>query len=132
MKTSHVLVLCTISLAIWFGLGLNRQEIGTNIITSTTFATTNAKNNALVQYCFSPDGNCASVLVTNFEKASVSIHVLIYAFTMDGIREALIRARNRGVDVKVVMERDNVNASVRNMNRYGQLESMYGWIATQR
>jgi phospholipase D len=120
MKTSHVLVLCTVSLAIGFGLGLNRQEMGTNIITSTMFSTATSttfttasayKNNALVQYCFSPSGNRASVLVSNFEKASVSIHVLVYTFTLGSVREALIRAKNRGVDVRVVMERDNVNAT---------------------
>jgi phosphatidylserine/phosphatidylglycerophosphate/cardiolipin synthase-like enzyme len=94
--------------------------MGTNIITSTTFTTATStmfttasasKNDALVQYCFSPGSNCASVLVSNFEKASVSIHVLIYSFTLGSIREALIRAKNRGVDVRVVMERDNVNAT---------------------
>jgi len=71
MKTSQVFVLCIISLTIGFGLGLNGQEMGTNIVTSNTFTTAtstmftttgSSKNDALVQYCFSPSGNCASVL----------------------------------------------------------------------
>ena len=65
----------------------------------------------LVQYCFSPGGNCNQVLTSWIGKANGSIHVLIYSFTLTDVSQALIAAQKRGVDVKVVMERENVNES---------------------
>jgi phosphatidylserine/phosphatidylglycerophosphate/cardiolipin synthase-like enzyme len=65
----------------------------------------------ILQYCFSPGGDCGSVIIHWISRANSSIHILIYSFTLDDVREALIQAKNRGVDVKVVMERSTVNSS---------------------
>ena len=54
--------------------------------------------------CFSKPQDCASLIVRIIDGASRSVHVMMYSFTSDEIAEALIRAKNRGVDVKVVME----------------------------
>ena len=80
--------------------------------TTTAFVTTSPQVQAavdLVEYCFSPGGNCVSLVVKWIDRANSSVHVLIYSFTLDAIRNALIAAKNRGVDVKVVMERSNAN-----------------------
>ena len=60
----------------------------------------------LVEYAFSPGGNCAGVVVKWIGKANNTIHILVYNFTLAGIRDALIQAKNRGVEVKIVMERE--------------------------
>jgi cardiolipin hydrolase len=60
----------------------------------------------LVEYCFSPGGNCANVLIRWISSARTSIHVLIYSFTLDNVRDALIQAKNRGVDVKIVFDEE--------------------------
>ena len=83
-----------------------------SIVTSTTTATSTTTVEGptdLVQYCFSPGGNCDQVLVSWINKANVSVHVLIYEFTLSDVSQALIAAQKRGVDVKVVMEREDVN-----------------------
>jgi phosphatidylserine/phosphatidylglycerophosphate/cardiolipin synthase-like enzyme len=72
-------------------------------ITVTQVTATGAQTQ-LVEYCFSPKGNCANILVKWINQASKSVHVLIYSFTLDKVRDALIQAKNRGVDVKVVMD----------------------------
>jgi phosphatidylserine/phosphatidylglycerophosphate/cardiolipin synthase-like enzyme len=37
------------------------------------------------------------------------VHVLIYSFTLPNIAEALIDAKNRGVDVKIVFEKEQIS-----------------------
>jgi phosphatidylserine/phosphatidylglycerophosphate/cardiolipin synthase-like enzyme len=81
------------------------------ITTSTITATTTRQPQDLVVYCFSPGGDCDQVLIGQIDSAKTKIHVLIYSFTLDNVRDALIAAHNRGVDVKVVMEQQNVNAA---------------------
>jgi len=58
---------------------------------------------------FSPHGGCADQVIFWIGKANSSIHILIYTFTLDGIREALIQAHGRNVQVEVVFERNNIN-----------------------
>lgn len=57
---------------------------------------------------FSPKGGCKDALIGWINRANISIHILIYSFTLDQIGEALIEAYGRGIDVKVVFERDQV------------------------
>ena len=80
----------------------------TSTITSTV-TVLGSSSQDLVQYCFSPGGHCDQVLVGWISRANSTIHVLIYSFTLDDVRDALISAHNRGLDVKVVMEKENVN-----------------------
>ncbi|MEM2180461.1 MAG: phospholipase D-like domain-containing protein, partial [Nitrososphaeria archaeon] len=42
-------------------------------------------------------------------RANISVHVLIYSFTLSNIADALISAKNRGVDVKIVFEKSQIN-----------------------
>jgi phosphatidylserine/phosphatidylglycerophosphate/cardiolipin synthase-like enzyme len=65
----------------------------------------------LVEYAFSPGGKCAPLVIKWIQRANSTIHIMIYSFTFDAIRDALIQAKNRGVDVKIVMERDNANGT---------------------
>lgn len=65
----------------------------------------------LLEYCFSPAGSCSGVIIRWITRANSSIHILIYSFTLDPVRDALIQAKNRGVEVKIVMERSNANSS---------------------
>jgi len=67
----------------------------------------------LVEYCFSspepPHGDCDSRLVYWIDQANVSIHIMIYSFTLDDVADALIRAKQRGVDVKIAWDKTEVN-----------------------
>ncbi|MBC7092044.1 MAG: phospholipase D family protein [Nitrososphaeria archaeon] len=58
---------------------------------------------------FSPNGGCAEQIIYWIGRANTSIHVLIYSFTLQNIADALIDAKNRGVDVKVVFEKGQIS-----------------------
>lgn len=63
-----------------------------------------ARAEMLVQVCFSPDGACASHILAVLDEADREIFVAMYAFTSALLAQALIRARARGVDVRVVVD----------------------------
>ena len=65
-------------------------------------------NTTVLGIYFSPRGGCEAQIIRWINRANISIHVLIYSFTLDSISNALINAYNRGVDVKIVFERDQV------------------------
>lgn len=55
---------------------------------------------------FSPKGGCTDVIVEEINKASVSIHIYAFSFTSRPIANALIRAMKRGVEVRVIADRE--------------------------
>jgi len=58
---------------------------------------------------FSPKGGCESQVIYWISRANVSIHILIYSFTLDSIGDALINASSRGADVKIVFEKSQIS-----------------------
>ncbi len=62
---------------------------------------------ARVYFC--PEDGCSHVVIRWIERANESVDVAMYSFTLDSIGEALVRAAERGVRVRVILERDQVN-----------------------
>lgn len=58
---------------------------------------------------FSPHGGCERALVSHIDGAHQSVLVLAYSFTSRPITNALVRAKSRGVQVQVVLDRSNQN-----------------------
>ncbi len=56
-------------------------------------------------------GGCEKEIIYWIDRASTSIHVLIYSFSSDPIAIALIEAHNRGVQVRVVFEEGNTGGA---------------------
>ena len=54
---------------------------------------------------FCPADNCSEKLVSKINSAEKTIHVAIYSFTHDEIAQSLIDAKNRGIEVLVLMEK---------------------------
>lgn len=68
------------------------------------------KNSVTVEeVCFSPAGRCDEKLVRLIDKAKGSIDIAIFSFTNRKIADALIRAKRRGVRVRVVMDKSNIS-----------------------
>jgi len=69
---------------------------------------------------FSPHGGCMNQVVHWIDSANSSVHVLIYSFTLDEVGKALVSALHRGIDVKVVFEKDQISQH----NEYGTLRAV--------
>ena len=72
-----------------------------------------------MEVLFCPEDGCSSRLIELIDGAKESIRLAIYTLTHDEIAEALIRAHERGIDVKIVMEREKVDR----YSEYGRLKS---------
>lgn len=59
--------------------------------------------------CFSPKGKCSRLIVSTIENAEASILVMAYSFTSPQIAEALINAHHQGIDVKILIDKSQVN-----------------------
>lgn len=60
---------------------------------------------ASYQVCFTPQERCTDLIVTVINHAKTQILVQAYSFTSAPIIKALIRAKNRGVAVKIILDR---------------------------
>lgn len=58
---------------------------------------------------FSPYGGAASQVIDWIDRANETIHVLIYSFTNDDIGDAVMRAHQRGVEIKIVFEKSQIS-----------------------
>lgn len=56
-------------------------------------------------------GGIDSPLVESIDSARLTVDVAIYSLSLRSIRDALIRAQHRGVQVRLVMESDNLDRS---------------------
>lgn len=59
---------------------------------------------------FSPSGGATDLVVRTIESAKSSIRVAAYSFTSKPIATALLEARKRGIDVRVVVDKSNATA----------------------
>ena len=57
-----------------------------------------------VRVFFSPQGGCEEAILAQIDKAQRYVHVAMYAFTSRYLAQALVRAKERGVEVKVVLD----------------------------
>jgi phosphatidylserine/phosphatidylglycerophosphate/cardiolipin synthase-like enzyme len=76
-----------------------------------------------VQYAFTPGGRIDAMIIAAIASARRQVLVQAYSFTHRRIAEALISARNRGVDVAVIADREQTRANdpavIRNIARSG-------------
>ncbi|HUX80571.1 MAG TPA: phospholipase D family protein [Alphaproteobacteria bacterium] len=71
---------------------------------------------AHINVCFSPEGQCTIGIVSAIEDAKTSIFVMAYSFTSLQIAQALVDAFERGVDVKVLIDKSQIR------NKYSHLQ----------
>lgn len=61
---------------------------------------------------FSPEGSAQQIVLNAINSSQKSIHVMAYSFTAPDIMKALARAKDRGVEVKIVVdEKGNLTKS---------------------
>lgn len=59
---------------------------------------------AQYQVCFTPGQNCMSAIVNTLDSAKHSVLVQAFSFTAKPIAKALVRAKKRGVNVRVILD----------------------------
>jgi phospholipase D len=67
-----------------------------------------ASASAVIQVRFSPEGGCTQFIKEAIAKAQQTILVQAYTFTSLPIAEALIQAHQRGVDVRILVDRSQL------------------------
>ncbi len=85
--------------------GQNTQVQGTGIVPNS------------IEAYFCPADNCSQKLISQFDSAKSSIDGAIYSFTLDSIGDSLVSAKKRGVNVRIVMERQQ-------LSEYSELEKL--------
>ena len=54
---------------------------------------------------FCPEDDCSGKLIAEIDNAKIYVHIAIYSFTHKDIADALVSARLRGVEVKVLFDK---------------------------
>ena len=62
-------------------------------------------NNAPAKVCFSPGGKCTNTIIKETEMATREILVQMFVFTSAPLRNALIKAQKRGINVEVILDK---------------------------
>jgi len=78
----------------------------TILLLSWAQAISTARSEMVVQACFSPHGKCSAHILREIEQAKQELLVAVYAFTSDELARALIQAKNRGISVRVIIDRE--------------------------
>jgi phosphatidylserine/phosphatidylglycerophosphate/cardiolipin synthase-like enzyme len=70
------------------------------------------------QVCFTPQQNCTAMIVSQIDAAKTNIWVQAYSFTSHPIGDALVRAKERGVDVEIIMDKSNFDPYMQSSARF--------------
>jgi phosphatidylserine/phosphatidylglycerophosphate/cardiolipin synthase-like enzyme len=104
VKTTEVSTIRVVTTAT---LTTTQVATANTVTTTTTVVYTQGGEGVIKAICFSRVEQCDNLLINLISQARKSIYVAIYSFTRDGLTRALIDAKNRGVEVKVIMEEEN-------------------------
>jgi phosphatidylserine/phosphatidylglycerophosphate/cardiolipin synthase-like enzyme len=72
----------------------------------------------VVQACFSPHERCSAHIRRELDQAKTEILIAVYAFTSDDLAAAVARARDRGVTVQIVVDREFDAANEKSKARF--------------
>lgn len=76
--------------------------------------------------CFTPRENCTNQIIYAIDGAKKSVLVQAYTFTSKPIAQSLIRAKKRGVDIKVILDESQVRSKYSVINElFGQKIPIY-------
>lgn len=101
----------------------NNQDISKNI-NEFWLEDISEINNA--NFFYTPNKSLLDKIVWEINNAQNRVYVEVYMFTETRIRDALVKAYNRGVDVKVVLEKNPYMANRINIKHYDFLKK--AWI----
>lgn len=71
---------------------------------------------AEIDVAFSPQGGCQEMVLDQIEAAQTRIWAAVYSFTSDTIAQALVSTHERGVDVKMIMDEEQIDSEYSQAN----------------
>lgn len=86
---------------------LRTTLIGSLLVLTSACSSAASPTTAEAQVWFSPKGGAKAAIVSEIDRAQKSIRAGAYKFESREIAEALVRAKERGLDVAVVMDTRN-------------------------
>ncbi len=84
---------------------LKKRKILISILILALFLFSHSFSFAEVRIFFSPEGGIAEEIIRQIDNAQEYIDIAIYSFTYEPIAGAIIRAKNRGVKIRILMDR---------------------------
>ncbi|MDN5248394.1 MAG: phospholipase D-like domain-containing protein [Wolbachia endosymbiont of Tyrophagus putrescentiae] len=63
-----------------------------------------------VRVCFTPGEKCTQQIIDAIDRSKRSILVQAFEFTSRPIAKSLIRAKKRGIDVKVILDKSQIES----------------------
>jgi len=76
------------------------------LLSSLRFFVDVSQAEMVVHTCFSPVGRCSVHILREIERAQKEILIAVYAFTSGELARAVAQAKQRGVSVQVVLDRE--------------------------
>lgn len=75
-------------------------------LTSLSYGQNLSEPTSQIKVLFSPQDNCAQEIVSAIDNARSYVYAAMYYFTSRPIAQALVKAKDRGVDVKVCLDEE--------------------------
>lgn len=70
---------------------------------------------ANVLVCFTPPSKCGNFIIEQIKEAKQSIYIQAYGFTSKKIIDALIEAKNKGIEIEIILDRSNFHKKKQNV-----------------
>lgn len=87
-----------------------QTTVTTTLRETSTITVIQEKTPRVVSFvCFSRPERCDRIITDILDRAERYVYVAVYSFTSDLLADVLIELKNRGVEVKVVLEDQQVN-----------------------
>ncbi|MHA1305357.1 MAG: phospholipase D-like domain-containing protein, partial [Candidatus Heimdallarchaeaceae archaeon] len=84
---------------------LRKRKIFISILILGLFLFSYGSSFAEIRVFFSPKGGIAEEIIKQIDSAEFYIDIAMYSFTYEPIAEAIIRAKNRGVKIRILMDK---------------------------
>ncbi len=110
MKKSWVLIIAVIALVVlnWGSMKDMFESSGVkDKITGGAIIEIPEESNSSIDLYFCPVDDCEGELIKTIEMASKKLHCAFYDVDLTGVKNALIPVKEKGVDVKLVVDADN-------------------------
>ncbi len=81
-----------------------------------------------ISVCFTPGENCTQSIIHVIDQAKQTVFVQAYSFTSAPIAKALLEAKNRGVDVKIILDKSQFKSEKYSASKFLVNQGIPVWI----